>query len=586
MATYTCKLFLNTGFNAINIPDSPALVNGMSSVDVPTLDINQERFLPSVRVRAAWDTIKNADYCKVGDFYYIISNIAMTSGDVAEISLVPDYITSAGGTAALTILDGLTNRVHVADDTFGIYSADDPLMAPAYDMDIDSYQLAFSASETTFVETTLSLDTMGVAYANGTLEAYNAYVDQSDPEAGNVVVPVPNYLRASTAYETQLASGTVQTLKNVKCQGLFVVTDGSTGSGKQVGDGINVARALGVENAVSGQFSIPNTLITATTPVGAFVTKLTGITHDYSITGLPYIYGSANNNRIWYGSFSPYTLVSASGNCLSANAEAIYGGGSVPSVRAVVDPRRTGKPYFRFMPLNGNSGTYDFFRGAVAGRQWDNVPLVLQEKSGGLLDRADYAASIARRDITEGWEATTYGWNKAFNMAGIAARTAEGYQKSGIGGALVAGIGSLGGAGNFEAGHLSYRDLANLERQTEQARFQIQQNVNVPSVNFPLDPDLMGETLHNGFMVFRTKYKSQDIARIDKILTAFGYKHVKVLETSDFTNRQKFNYVEGSISVGNLPRWWADGISEQVSGGVRVWHIRPTHTAYSSNPVA
>lgn len=594
MAAYNCTLFLNTGFNTINIPDSPALVNGMTSISVSALDINQERFLPYVRVRATWDQIKNADYCKVGDFYYTINSINMTSQDVAEISLTPDFITSAGGPAALEILDGITNRVHVSNDAFGLYGADDPYMAPAYDMDIDSYQVIIAANSTTFVETTLSLDSMGFNFENNSMQAYTAYDQNDETGEKSVVVPVAAYLAASTTYNAEIGGGT-QALRNVKKQGLFSLVDSDA---THVGQGMNVARSLGIENAISGQFEIPNTMFTAT-QVGAFVSSITGLTQDTGILGLPFIYGTANNNRVWYGSQSSYTLVSAAGNTLTAKPEEIYSSGAtVPTVRRIVDPRRTGKPYYRFMPLNGNSGNYDFFRGCVAGNPWDSVPLVLTEKSGGLLDRANYSASLARRDLADTYEQTAYDWNRGLNMIGIGAKTIAG---SGIGSAGVMGANGLAGAkagfnqfgsgiagiGNFELGHMAYQETSALERQLEKSQFQISQNVNVPDVKFPMTPDLMNEVLHNGFMVFRNKYKAQDIARIDKILTAFGYKFVKVLETSDFTNRQKFNYVEGSITVGgNLPRWWCNGISAQIAGGVRVWHIKPTHTAYSSNPIA
>ena len=175
MAAYNCTLYLNTGFNTINIPDSPALVNGMSSISVPALDINQERFLPSVRVRATWVQVKDADYCKVGDFYYTIQSITMTSQDVAEISLIPDYITSAGGPAALEILDGLTSRVHVSDDSFGLYGGNDPYMNPAYDMDVISGVYKFGGTVETFVESTLNLESLGSAWTAGQLEAFTAW---------------------------------------------------------------------------------------------------------------------------------------------------------------------------------------------------------------------------------------------------------------------------------------------------------------------------------------------------------------------------------------------------------------------------
>ena len=616
MAAYNCTLFLNTGFNTINIPDSPALVNGMSSISVPALDINQERFLPSVRVRATWAQVKDADYCKVGDFYYTIQSITMTSQDVAEISLIPDYITSAGGPAALEILDGLTSRVHVSDDSFGLYGGNDPYMNPAYDMDVISGVYKFGGTVETFVESTLNLESLGSAWTAGQLEAFTAkdkYAeDQGATEVPEVTVPVANYLKKSTSYVCTMDGQTIN-LQNVQNQGIFRVRDGTFG--ELVSDGINVARSLGIEQSISGQFCIPTALVdvtAGTTP--NFVATLSGkhgtiVATDWIGDTPSYIYGSANNNRVWYGGQSKYTLVSATGESISANAEECYNPGqTVPFVKYWADPRRTGKPYFRFGRLNGNAGSQDLFRGCVSGRQWNSVPMVLTEKSGSVLDRMNYNASVAQRDLTDVYQETGYNWNRGVNMFGIGASTLTagmsgfveggGFSKYNMAGASGVNVGAggkagastlsqgLAGIGNFELGNMAYKDTSALQRQIEKDQFQIQQNINVPTVMFPNDPSLMAEYLHNGCMLSRVVYKAQDIARIDKILTAFGYKYVKVLEASDFSNRQKFNYVEGSITVGNLPKWWAEGIGAQITGGVRVWHIKPTHTAYSSNPIA
>jgi hypothetical protein len=62
----------------------------------------------------------------------------------------------------------------------------------------------------------------------------------------------------------------------------------------------------------------------------------------------------------------------------------------------------------------------------------------------------------------------------------------------------------------------------------------------------------------------------------------YGYRYTKFLEASDFNNRSKFNYVKASgITVTGLPRWFSDGIANQLNGGVRVWHTHPNTSSYS-----
>ena len=604
MAAYNCTLYLNTGFNTINIPDSPSLVNGMSSVTVPALDINQERFLPSVRVRATWDQIKNADYCKVGDFYYTINSISMTSVDVAEISLTPDFITSAGGPAALEILDGLTDRVHVSNDAYGIYSGDDPYMAPAYDLDVmsDTTSGDFSSANEgyTFIDTTLDLYVMGSKAQSDTVEALTA-VDNNGTEPKEVVFPMVNYINMGQYTFFRSGLSAQQTLQTTKGQ-VTICMDSSASNFDNITNGIALARALGIESSISGSYQIPAEMIDAPSYRSGLSSYCLSITGKYGTKAstIPFEYGaSVQNKRVYYGNFTPYTLATASGSSISANAEEVYDGYTAPHIKYTCDPRREGKPYFRFGVMQGvdlSSNPKDFFRGCVAGLPWRSVPMVFTDKSGNIIDTVRYNSSVAQRDMADVYEETAYDWNRGMNFLGIGAKTVGGmFGKGGVylGGAAGAKAGfehlggGLSGLGNFELGHMAYQDTSALERQIEAKEFQIQQNVNIPTVMFPNSPDLMGELIGNGYVLYRTVYKAADISRIDKILTAFGYKYTKVLEASDFSNRTKFNYVKGSISVGGtLPRWWCNGIAAQIAGGVRVWHIKPTHSAYSSNPIA
>lgn len=601
MAQYTVRLYFETGFNSINIPDGPAMLNGneatippateFSYLDFPSLDINQERFLPMVRIRASWDVIKNADYCRIGNWYYIVSDIRMTSGDVAELSLIPDFITSAGGVSQLQILDGVTDRVHITDDSFGLYGEEDPYLAPAYDMDvsIDSNTGSFRTGDSyTFIESTVDLVTTG-RYMDGTLEQ-DAIVatgyDTEDVEY-HVTYPTVKYIpgQVATGYAVRVG-GTNIPLPSTRGQILYYMNP-SDSDYELLTNGIAVVRSLGIDQCLSGCFEIPSGMINAPSvaPQGLRVMNLlgTGVKRESS---LPFVFGSARNNRIFYGSWTPFTLISASGASVQVKAEEVYASGaSHPSVITVADPRREGKPYFRFDPLNGNTvagNQNDLFRNCVSGLNWRSVPMVFTDKKGWYQEALHYTESMFRSSM---------------NMQ--QARSAKDLGEfTGVASAIGsnAGVGPIGAAGaafNYantsmgrELAYLHYLENTRLERAYEEAEFNINTTVNVPEIRFPMNPDLAGDMMGNGYIVFRPVYKPQDITRLDKVLTAFGYKYTKVLEPTDFTNRRDFNYVRASISVGNLPRWWANGIAAQLSGGVRVWHKRPNPAYYTQNPVA
>ena len=64
---YTIKLYNSSGFSKENIPDSPALLADLEVVEVPSLNILQDRFLSEVTLKVDYETIKNCDYCRIGD---------------------------------------------------------------------------------------------------------------------------------------------------------------------------------------------------------------------------------------------------------------------------------------------------------------------------------------------------------------------------------------------------------------------------------------------------------------------------------------------------------------------------------------
>lgn len=608
MSTYTCRLYKNTGFDTINIPDSPARLDACSYTDFPSLDINQDRFLPEIRIRATWDQVKDADYAKVGDFFYSIdASMIMTSGDVCTIPLIPDYVTSAGGPKALQFNDGLTERVHVADDTYGLYGEADPYTAPAYDMDIESMTHNFTATAYSFVETTIDLAILGFQKEHDSVPAQTA----KDPFDSNLVVtyPVVPSLAGMTNYS--MAGFGNAALVSVAGQGVYRLIDGNDATSETLRAGIAQARSLGVEESISGLYSIPTAFVSGSNlSSSGFQSGLTGQTGSQAATGMSYIYGTANNKRVFYGEYSPYTLASASGETITAKAEEVYDGGSVPTIMYVADPRRTGKPYYRFKKLNGKDASVsnlDFFRGCVAGNQWQSQPLVMKEKSGSAIDRINYNASRRVREIADEY-AKQGNFASLANAAGGLLTSTFGAAAAGTGkealtatqtamGVASAANSGLASLGNAYLASSAYMALSNAQKAIEIKQLGITTEVAVPTIMFPSDPALFSEITGNGFSVYRTVYKQADITRIDKILTAYGYKFTKLLETSDFTNRTYFNYVRANVggckkynatsgNYDNIPKWWSNGIALQLSNGVRVWHVDVNPAYYTTgNPI-
>ena len=644
MANYDVRVWSNTGFNSINIPDSPNLLNSLPSATYPALDLLQNRFLTSIRIRATFDQVKNADFCKLGDFYYFVDGVTMTSGDVAVLGLIPDFITSAGGAGSLTILDGVTSRVHVTDDTYGKYTEPDPLTIPseALKVVVDDTSVMFTGTDNqTVVDSALNLIRMGQMYD----EDESIYGDAQNPgsmvaitadELSKVTFPSVVQNANGTTYYINGGVGASNTeLPPEKTASPIRTYDATNANVKK---GIQAARALGVEGAVSDLYNLPRSLVTAG------VNPSTGATDGVAgnivpkTTSIPFSYATVKNNRVMYGENTPFGLLSGNGSKAEFNAERIYDGSSThPTVLVVADPRIDGKPYFRFQTLDGvmASGTNlkDFFRNCISGRDWYKTPVIYREKSGRWLDTIKVASNIAVNDYsfenglrtmnqqqvsaqTDAAFATANFLSSAKTAIGAPVTDADG-KMLGTPNASLSFTGGLNGNSLLNAGkalgstlselnsligeavtgekvtnHFGYagersiyKTAYNMQKGIELLQYYTAKNCWAPTVEFPMRADLFNDIMGCGAVVYRYEYKDNDIAKIDKLLTMYGYRYSKPLEASDFSNRQYFNYVEGSITVGNLPRWWAEGVAAQIGTGVRVWHVKPNPSYYTNNPV-
>lgn len=145
---FSCRLYYNTGFDAVNVPDSPATLAAAadSYADFGPFDIHQADFQPVIKIRCpnGEDDVIGADYLKLSahiqrngmsydrNSYYSIQSYNMTSPDVAVLNVIQDSFLTAGGTDGIIILAGITERHHVASDKFGEWTDDDPMLVPSH----------------------------------------------------------------------------------------------------------------------------------------------------------------------------------------------------------------------------------------------------------------------------------------------------------------------------------------------------------------------------------------------------------------------------------------------------------------------
>lgn len=127
---------MNTGFNLVNVPDSPELLAQKSSRKFGVIDCLQRYFLPSITIRATEDEVIHGDFLKLYDTeddskfaYYVINSYEMTSGDTVKLDVAMEPLLTCGGIDNITILDGMTSRHHLAKGE-KIPTEKDPLLIP------------------------------------------------------------------------------------------------------------------------------------------------------------------------------------------------------------------------------------------------------------------------------------------------------------------------------------------------------------------------------------------------------------------------------------------------------------------------
>lgn len=583
---YSVTIYNSTGFDAVNIPRSASVIGAAaaSTATLPAIDVVQNYFLTSVTVKTTFDAIKYADYCKIGDFYYFISGVSMTSPDVAVLSLTPDGLTSAIASGQLQAIDGMTERRRVteAEDTMGAFTSDDALLAPQEPLKLvigdDLFGGASSTVSAPYVESLIDLKTLQDNFTDNKFTG-RTFVDPTDEEA-KVTVPAVNSLSGTT---TTFRVGT-WVLPSTKTE-LYKYT--------KVQEAIGLARALGVESAIISQKNLPARYMDIVETDDGSVTTCSGKVEEAS-TGLPVSYATVKNKRLLYGQYNKYGIMSASGSSAEFNPEDIVSSldGS-PSVKMKVDPRPDGKPYFRYSSYLGDSSDAGFWRNCIDGLSWADTPLVYSGKSGSYLAEWNYKYSRNNAAISMNASAENYQRNlRTSTVPGLISSSANL-----IGSMLTAGVGDFSGiasaggkavsawssayeqATNFQATVDTYRNTRNQEL----TNFGFSQAVVAPSLNFPYNADIIRDVIGNGVVNYRYRYSDNDIARIDKLLTMYGYVDRRKFKISMFDEHTDFEYLQLSgVSVigANLPRWWRDIIKAQLNTGFRMWHVKPSIIYY------
>lgn len=612
MAQYAVTGYLHTGYNSDNYPDSPAQLAQFDTVAIDTVDLVQNVNLQTIRVAGSFDTLKEIDYVQVGDRYYRASAApSADADDVFTLTLQYDPVTSHGGFSALAFSDGVTVRHTTADDDMFKYTESDPYTAPAQPLEVVNGGMKFTGSDLAgiAVESTLLLDTIGGWFDdNGKFTGRALTFKDPDGETYQVTVPYTPGVNVKTSYLIGYNVNTnvseAETSSPATALYATFVFDGKTATEKpRITRALGAVRALAVEGSVLNQIAYPAQFITFPAEIGeGLITGVNG-KDQYEDSGLKFDQYSdqIHNNRVKYGEYNKYGLMTAKGDKGEFLPEQIgESGDTSPMIRSIADPRPDGRPYFRYQKYLGDTSFDGFWVSCLQGLEWQNVPLVYTSASGSYQTRATFSNEYQQQWFDKSYadQNQFYGdMQKTVNAlpsavgtglnAAAASPTLAGVSAIGAAGTLVmnATIDAIQSLNQSEQRQTNYE----LARKRAWQDYAFSQRIVKPDVMFPFNANVIRDFIGNGVLAYRYKYKAADALRIDRLLTMYGYKDTRALTSDMFSAREYFDYVQATgVTVANLniPLWERNAIADILNGGVRVWHTAVNPSRYQlGNPI-
>lgn len=611
--------------NSVNTIDKPSRLfdpqGGFSSiaesVDLPALDILQAEFLDKIRVRATRDQVKNADFLMLKNtedanevFFYSIESFTSTSVDVQSLSITFDGLLTlenmVGGIDKIEFLDGIVERHHVnkTNDTYGAYTEDDPLLVPSRELGLIATQMYNPVYSATGGSNDVIPKTMVQSRVNLSSVGRKAETYKDATSGDKITIPAaPETVKEPTNFYLPLSDGDGQMYANRSAQ-CFDFDHSKTLNG------LDELRSLGIERSsiIASYVLVQNFDYVGTGGQPGF-TMIKGVYQEKEMNeGFEFEYDNeVQNKRVLYGNCNMYEIISvASGVRMEFKPEdlCLKDDGTIlskPIVCRTTDPRPEGRPYYGFKFYRGiNQMRHNYFSNIVPGMQWPSMPIVYTGLSGSQLNEIRYATEREGATLAAQQQIDTMN----YNLGESHTRRTIDILRGGVGAIAntIANPGSafsnIGGYANtvlnaqfdqaFDESRAQFEKTQLEDRYAYNARKELQElkignTIVAPDVHFP-NSETLRDFLGNGIYVIQYRPQKSDRNKMDRILTMYGYKDTKVLETSDFTGRRKFNYVKAnSVSIGNkdVPAWIREAAAIQLSNGVRIWHQLPDVTAYS-----
>ena len=479
--TYTLTVYMNSGFNSIDRPLTPSVLeNATKNTYADVYYLREDIDKPTIVVNDNYNALVDADYVKLvsndvtkpNTFYYAVTAVHALSGNSVSLTLDLDALLTMGGVSNLSP-SGYQVRGHISraeDVLFGNTLAEDfvpaqPLKtSPYYYVNgNDAQDLPTTNRDFQIVLSNIDLVKLGdnVGSSGNTAIDIIAGIDGN----GSEVMYVPKILSNNPDDSTEFVlnglrssegsiTGEKHSLKMPSVKAYVLnprVFDPNNPT--KVFKGIQVLHSCGQLQLI-GSYTLPKEWLVdddydpSLAPDHTWVTnenevkQLVGALKGEDISNLPYEYtpgsGYTIKNKKVYMMFRNYTLLNvASGSMvITPIAEMKYVRNGVtmsyPIVKLWSDVTSMGKPYAKFITdLDKNAP----FANIVSGSNWVNNGIILDGASGSLLNNVNNAFAQQEIQKSASQQRLNYGVTKGMISAGydILAATQKGQALSDFG---------------------------------------------------------------------------------------------------------------------------------------------------------
>ena len=565
MITAQPRLYYNTRLTVGNVLDYTTKLNNATYRDFEDHVFIQDLNLPSFKLKATWNDVKNADYCRIGSVYYNIINRKMLNENCAELSLQLDGIMTLGGALAVNYEGGVITRAHALTDDFNL----------------NTTQEQVGCSQILRARRTSILNTSPDSATVHKIIASTVNLSDTDPDLLN-----PEKIRSSYVFNTEIGTGeqarsfTVVVPKTPAPAQKTLITgvNGSTytsgyglydADNQVVKDNLQYIRALGLSDAILFSYELPSYASTFSTADGHITALGSSGTYNELTKNINDGIGFTPQNQKTIITHNSFVIKSQlSGDMKEFNAIDICNPTGEVVFQSFFDPQYQGRSYCTPYQINGDSGISTRISNSVKGAPWKDIPICFTGSSGSLWAYNDMA--MARGDIARsGFNKDEIGPSLYANISG-----------------LIQTIGNLargteGGKQNLEQKDLKYKES---EVSYRQSRVVAPELTSSPAIG-------LQNLAPNGFDIIHMLPTDSDLQAIDKYYTLYGYAQPNIaFDKSYMQGRQHYNYIEVSgVHIIDTNNDFGIDVIEaaqaQLAGGVKIWHDGLPQANITSNPI-